>query len=78
MTKADPSDQPIAILRDRLSKLNEVSLRINESLDLDTVLQQVVDSARSLTGARYGGIVTLDASGQFQDFVTSGLTPEEH
>ena len=39
---------------DRLSRLSQASLRINESLDLDTVLQQVVDSARLLTGSRYG------------------------
>ena len=78
MTKADPRDPQVAILRDRLSKLSQASLRINESLDLNTVLQEVVDSARSLTGARYGGIITLDESGQLQDFVTSGLTPEEH
>ena len=78
MTKTDPHDPQVAILRDRLSRLSEASLRINESLDLDSVLQQVVDSARSLTGARYGGIVTLDPSGQFQDFVTVGLTEEEH
>ena len=78
MTQADPHDPQVAILQDRLSRLSEASLRINESLDLDTVLQQVVDSARSLTGARYGGIITLNESGQLQDFVTSGLTPEEH
>ena len=78
MTQADPHDPQVAILRDRLSRLSKASLRINESLDLDTVLQEVVDSARSLTGARYGGIITLDESGQLQDFVTSGLTPEEH
>ena len=78
MTKADPHDPQVAILRDRLSRLSQASLRINESLDLDTVLQQVVDSACSLTGARYGGITTLDESGRLQDVVTSGLTPEEH
>ena len=78
LTKTDPHDPQVAILRDRLSRLSEASLRINESLDLDSVLQQVVASARSLTGARYGGIVTLDQSGQFQDFVTVGLTEEEH
>ena len=78
MTKADPRDPQVAILRDRLSRLSQASLRINESLDLDTVLQEVVDSARSLTDARYGGITTLDESGRLQDFVTSGLTPEEH
>ena len=77
MTKADPHDPQVAILRDRLSRLSQASLRINESLDLDTVLQEVVDSARSLTGARYGGITTLDESGRLQD-VVSGLTPEEH
>ena len=39
----------IAALRDRLTGLSQASLRINESLDLDDVFQQVLDSARSLT-----------------------------
>ena len=64
-------------LRDRLSRLSQASLRINESLDFDTVLQGVLDSACSLTGSRYGVITLLDDSGRIQDFVTSGLTPEE-
>lgn len=78
MTKADYRDRQVAVLRDRLVRLSQASLRINESLDLNTVLQEVVDSTRSLTGARYGGLTTLDESGQPQNFVTSGLTPEEH
>ena len=64
-------------LRARLSRLSEASLRINESLDFETVLQRVLDSACSLTGARYGVITLLDESGRIQDFVYSGLTPEE-
>ena len=64
-------------LRARLARLAEAILRINEDLDLDTVLQQVVDSARSLVGARYGAILTFDESGSVRDFITSGLTPEE-
>ena len=68
----------IEALRDRLSRLSEASLRINESLDLDTVLQEVVDSARALTGSPYGVITTLDDSGLPKDFVTSGMTPEAH
>ena len=64
-------------LRDRLSRLSQASLRINENLDFDTVLQRVLDSACSLTGARYGVITLLDESGRIQDFVYSGLTPEE-
>ncbi len=65
------------MLRERLTRLSEASLRISESLDLDTVLQEVADSARSLTGAGFSGITTMDDSGQLQDFVTSGLRPEE-
>ena len=66
-----------AALRDRLRRLNEASLRINESLDFDTVLQGVMDSARSLTGARYGVIILLDDSGDPQDFHFSGMTELE-
>ena len=68
----------IEALRDRLSRLSEASLRINENLDFDTVLQVALDSARSLTGARYGVITLLDDAGQVQDFVTSGLAAEEY
>ena len=64
-------------LRNRLSRLSEASLRITESLDLDTILQGVIDGARSLTGARYGALLILDDGGGMQDLVTSGMTPRE-
>ena len=64
-------------LRNRLSRLSEASLRITETLDLDTILQGVIDGARSLTGARYGALLVLDDAGRMQDLVTSGMTPEE-
>ena len=51
MPAADPHRREIAVRRDSLSRLSEASLRINESLDLDDVFQQVLDSARSLTSA---------------------------
>ena len=70
-------EREIAELRDRLSRLSEASLRINESLDFDTVLQGVLDSARSLTEARYGVITLLDDSGRIADFLSSGMTAEE-
>ena len=78
MEQADDQAREIAELRDRLSRLSQASLRINETIDFDTVLQGVLDSACSLTGARYGVITLLDEPGQVQDFVTSGLTQEEH
>ena len=78
MEQADDQAREIAELRDRLSRLSQASLRINETIDFDTVLQGVLDSACSLTGARYGVITLVDEPGQVQDFVTSGLTEEEH
>ena len=65
------------VLRERLARFIEVSLRINESLDFKTVLQGVLDSARSLTEARYGVITVVDISGQQEDCLSSGLTAEE-
>ena len=48
-------------LRERISALSAASLRVGASLDLDTVLHEVVESARALTGARYGAIATRAA-----------------
>ena len=72
-----PSDQDYETLRERLTRLSEASRRINESLDFDTVLQGVLDSARSLTSARYGVMTLLDDSGGVGDFLSSGLDPQE-
>ena len=77
LTGADPRDREIAALRERLSRLSAASLRVSETLDLDTVLKEVIHSARVLSGARYGGIVVVDPAGQFRDFVTSGITTEQ-
>ena len=78
MKGPDDPMREIAALRERLSRLSEASLHITEDLDLDAVLQGVLDGARSLTGARMGGVTILDDSGQLQDFITSGLTEEDH
>ena len=64
-------------LRRRIATLHAAILRINASLDLDTVLGEVVESARALTGARWGVIATVDEAGAPLDFVFSGFTPEE-
>ena len=66
------------MLRDRISRLCGASQRISASLDLDTVLRDVVESARELIGARYGAITTVGDLGQAQEFVTSGVTLDEH
>ena len=57
--------------------MSEVSRRITQSWDLNTVLQEVVDGARLLTDARYGAVGVLDDSGRIQEFITSGITTEQ-
>ena len=59
------------------SSLAAAMVRISASLDLETVLREVIESARALTGARHGGIVTIDETGTPVDFVTSGYTEQE-
>ena len=75
--KVDGRDEMVAALRDRLSRMSGASLRINESLEIDEVLQGVLDSARLLTDARYAVITTLDDTGQLEDFLVSGLSEDE-
>ena len=65
-------------LRARLAMMSKVSRRITQSWDLNTVLQEVVDGARSLTDATRGCIIVVDRSRQLEAFVASGVTEEEH
>lgn len=62
-------------LRERLSRMGQASLRINESLDIRTVLQGVLDSARSLTDAKYGMMALLKDDVRIQNCLSSGMTP---
>ena len=67
-----------AALRGQISRLGGAILRINESLELATVLREVVEAACALTAARFGVIATVDGAGNVRDFVSTGLTPDEH
>ncbi|MCY3842134.1 MAG: response regulator [Acidobacteria bacterium] len=64
-------------MQERASQLCQAILRISASLDLDVVLKEIIDSARALTGARYGVIVAMDDAREIQDYVMSGFANEE-
>ena len=74
----DDRDRQIELLEQRISSLSAAILRINESLDLPTVLNEVVECACALTTASRGAIATLDASGAVLEYVSTGFTDEEH
>ena len=78
MSDNDDIRRELGLLRDRMSRLSAASLRITASLDLDTVLGEIVESARGLTGARCGLITTVDEEGQAGNLVSSGITAELH
>ena len=66
------------MLGERTSRLSRAILRIGASLDADTILREVVENTRALTGARYGVIATIDLAGENREFVTAGSTSEDH
>ena len=74
----DEAKREIEALHERISRLCTAVRDISASLDPDTVLREVLQSARSLTAARHGVIVTIDEAGQPRDFTSSGITAEEH
>ena len=78
MNKVDQLLQENQALRERLSKLSEATVRINENLDFSVVLQEVIDSARYLTNARYGVVASMDEIGGLDSVLTSGTTEDEH
>ncbi len=77
-TEETPPGIEAQALRERLSKLSDASVRINESLDFNVVLQEAIDNARHLTDARYGVISTTNEAGGLDALLTSGTTEEEH
>ena len=64
-------------LRERLSRLSEASVGRTEGLEQDLMLEEEVARACALVDARYGGISTIDESGQPVEFFSHGLTTEQ-
>lgn len=82
-----PSAREAPIVDDRLSRSSandpaviaayEAALAVASELDLDAVLQRIVDLARTVVPARYAALGVSDQQGRIQQFITSGLSPEE-
>jgi signal transduction histidine kinase len=65
--------------RDRLEELVKAGIALSSELTLDALLQRLVETAASLTGARYAALGVIDASGKsLQRFITTGIDEETH
>ena len=78
MTEIDILKQENSKLRRRLSHMSVAIVRIGASLDLKTVLAEIVKNACELSGASYGFIVTVYEEGEVEEMVTHGFTEEEY
>jgi signal transduction histidine kinase len=59
---------------DELSLVSRAVLAVSRQMPVLQVLQVIVDSARTLAGARYAALGVPDERGSFGEFVVSGLT----
>jgi signal transduction histidine kinase len=59
-----------------LDALSSIGLHLSKDLDIVEVLTTIVERSMELTGADYGAVATVDASG-IQHFLHRGLTDEE-
>lgn len=71
------------LLEDRVERANEqlralvdTGIGLNAELDLDQLLQQLVEAAPALTGARYAALGLVDRNGTLIKFLTTGLDEE--
>jgi signal transduction histidine kinase len=58
--------------------LLEAVTAISSDLDLRSVLTRLVEAATQLTGAKYAALGVIGSDGSLVEFVTTGLTEEEH
>ena len=62
---------------DRTRALVEAGIALTQELSLDAVLEKLVETAASLTGAQYAALGVLDPAGShLERFVTTGLDDE--
>jgi signal transduction histidine kinase len=64
---------------DRLRVLVDAGIALSSELDLERLLQRLVETAATLTGARYAALGVIDRAGQsLERFLTHGVDAETH
>jgi len=58
----------------QLEALNQAALALAGDLDLDSVLDRILRTARKLAGAHYGALGVPDGHGGFDKFITVGIS----
>jgi two-component system, NarL family, sensor histidine kinase DevS len=68
-----------AAAQDRMRALVEAGIALSSELSLEAVLQKIVETAASLTGAQYAALGVLDpTASRLERFVTTGVDADTH
>src|SRR3954470_21303673 len=62
---------------EQLLAVNKAAVAITGELELDSLLQRIVDTARELIGCRYAALGVLGGDGYIERFPTSGISETE-
>ncbi len=65
------------VTAETLEALNRAALAISRNLDLDSTLQQIVNSARELLAARFAALGVFDHKKELKTFIFSGMSEEQ-
>jgi signal transduction histidine kinase len=66
-------------MADRTRALLDAGIALTSELTLDALLQKLVETAASLTGARYAALGVIDPTGrELERFITHGIDAETH
>jgi signal transduction histidine kinase len=77
MTEIPPTDDHLS--EQRLRRLIDVGRGLLSQLDLEAVLDQVLETAREITGARYAALGVLDRDRrELERFVVRGIDEQTH
>ncbi|MCY4417147.1 MAG: winged helix-turn-helix domain-containing protein [Chloroflexi bacterium] len=75
--EAEKLKQEIEALKNRLAGVSEANIAIAGTPEIDAALQELINRASNLAGARYGALVTFEATGDIRDFYASGVADED-
>jgi two-component system sensor histidine kinase DevS len=63
---------------DHRDGLIEAALALSSELPLPVVLEKIIELATEITQVGYGALGVIGPGGEIAQFITTGVTPEEH
>ncbi len=77
LTELQTRLQAVLATRDRVYALLEAVVAVGSNLDLESVLKQIVEAARTLVRAQYGALGVIGEGDRLVEFVPVGLADEQ-